>query len=361
MKQVFKKGVNVTILFPGQVPKHIPLNRSRFEQNVDGVTIKDIDSGERFNIPLAEAQKQDGSTFADIDELVDYVSDFVGGFNDGGGTGEGGTYEPSFTIDFFTPNSLNAGISTPQRVTVKGSFLDYVETASFNSNDSNGISVSIVSKTFDTLELDVVVSSINQDININLTSPSETKSFVIPVKNQRVIIPSNSGTGESLWKRGTTSGNQAVTGTGTFEAQNNGGNGWNEHAYYGTFTNPITEIQHEFTITRLNGNSDAYVYIHFDQTAVATSGNVLPRLSIFQGGNNNDFTNINGNNIALPNLFDGDNVKVIINATSFVVIVNNQVVSEDNNDYSSILNNVNLSFTAFRVFAISNLKTTIIE
>lgn len=361
---IYLKDLNVVVETVKE-KKLIPTRRFSIDPNQDNMNIWDEkEYNKTFHFSEVTGKDSNGvdlPAFTSIQELEDYLSPFVN-FKNGGDTGNnGGVYEPSIEIDFFTPISLDSSLTTPQRVVVNGSFLDYVNSVSFSANSTTGISVSLISSSFNKIELDVVCSSVLQDINITLTTPKESKNIVVSVKQQRVIIPSNSGTGESLWKRGSTNGNQAITGTGTFEAENNGGNGWNEHAYYGPFSGTVTEIQHEFVISRLNAASNAYVYIHLDNTSTATSGNVLPRFQSFQGGSDNDFINIQGNTIALPVFQDGDKIGIKINALSAQIILNDVVVLTDSGDYSSVLSNVNLSFTAFRVFSITDLKTTIIE
>jgi len=87
--QVFEKGLNVVINDGVNIPTYIPVRAARVQPHNDNVNIQDHETGNTKAISLDDLRDGDGNTFATIDLAMDYLSEFIGGFKNGGGVGNG--------------------------------------------------------------------------------------------------------------------------------------------------------------------------------------------------------------------------------------------------------------------------------
>lgn len=84
--KIYKKGVNVVIVEDGEIPRYIPTAHTRFSIK-DGVVIvtdmktRSADTNDTFGNVQDESGTQIGTT---EQEIVDYLSEFVGSFKGGG-------------------------------------------------------------------------------------------------------------------------------------------------------------------------------------------------------------------------------------------------------------------------------------
>jgi len=248
------------------------------------------------------------------------------------------------------------GFNTTTDVIVKGSFLDQI--TSITSASQNGTGTLTVNNfsidSYDQLTINITTdSTVDNHILTLVGNCGEVELTEISVLSITVVTPDVSGTAPELWVK-SGGGNNSVLGLGTFEAEDTSGNGWNEHAYFGSVSS-ATRLDFNMTLDRLSGNSSAYCFIRFNTTNnPSTTGN--PRLYI-QNSNTLTFYDSSGNQSSLGTVSVNDTVKVSLTNSSAEVFVNGTSVYNDVKTYN--LNNIYVTFTAYRTFAASDITLQI--
>lgn len=262
-------------------------------------------------------------------------------------------YEP--TINITTQSIGDKGINSTVKIKIKGSFLDYLNDFNLSASNETGVSLNVISQNFDEIIFEVTLNSEEQTYILTLSREDQIFTFDFEGKDLILIEPSLNGSGQSLWVKGTGVDNGTILTDGQFQAEQNNGQGWNEHAYYGNFTGIINTIEHEFTV---GVASNAFCYIRFNNTNnPSTAGN--PR--IYQvSGNQLRIYSSTGTQIATTTLAVGDIIKVIFTETSMEVLKNSNSVILNVGDYSSSLAGSYVNFTAFRFSTFTDIKTIIL-
>lgn len=265
------------------------------------------------------------------------------------GIGEG-TYCPLPLIEGISTNTIDT--STQSTITVKGIFLDQLDDAQVTPINNNGGSITVDEIrviSYEELEIKITSNNVPNIYSIellgicgNITLPN------IEVKNITTIIPNITGSVQEQWVK-SGSNNSANLGLGSFEASNNGGNGWNEYAYFGGITANST-IELHYDVTRLNANSTAYGFIRINSTNISSTGGV-PRL--YHNNGNNLIIYHNNGNISTTCAVN-DSIKIKISNNLFEVSKNGNVIVTDNSTYS--IANIFVTFTAYRVLGVSNIR-----
>ena len=219
------------------------------------IIVTEFDGGVRFkdnnknaglinDIPINTIEA-DGKTLGDFSskvEFLNFISELV--FNKGGAVSGSGAYIPVYQVTSF---GSFVGINDTTEIEVKGSFLDYINTTKITaSNDDNGVSVSIKSKTFSVLVLEVVSNSTFQDYTVELSAPSG-QIQEIQIKTANIIIPITSNF--------TNVSNGISVGNGVVQT-NSTATGWNKQAVFGSIpANTNGELSFTFEGNGLNGSS----------------------------------------------------------------------------------------------------------
>jgi len=248
------------------------------------------------------------------------------------------------------------GFNTTIDVIVKGSFLDQI--TSITSASQNGTGTLTVNN-FSIDSYDQLTVNITTDSNVDsyvltlVGNCGEVELTEISVLSITAITPNVSGTAPDLWVK-SGGNNNSVLGLGTFEAEDSNGNGWNEHAYFGPASS-TARLDFNMTLDRLSGNSSAYCFIRFNTANnPSTVGN--PRLYV-QNSNTLTFYDSSGNQSSLGTVSVNDIVKVSLTTSSAEVFVNGISVYNDAETYN--LNNIYVTFTAYRTFAASDINLQI--
>ncbi|MDB0603204.1 hypothetical protein PL373_19135 [Tenacibaculum maritimum] len=274
-------------------------------------------------------------------------------FNIGGADSKGGaSYSPSVIINTFLPAIVKTNKTT--EIIVKGSFLDFINGANVSAINQTGISVSIVSKSFSELVLELTTNTDLQAYTIDLKNPNgQTYTVNLEAKNISIYTPKPSGTAPSLWVK-SGSNNSTVVTTGGYEAENSGGNGWNEHAYFGSFTSS-SRLEFSFKVDRLQGASNAYCFIRTDnQNNASTGGN--PRVYISNGTTFNVYAP-NGSSIGNTQIAVDDVIDVVLEVNKYEVFKNGVSIGIYNGAVN--LTNIFMTFTGYRVAKLSNINAKV--
>ena len=264
-------------------------------------------------------------------------------------------YCPLPIVDTVSTDTL--GTSSTVDINVKGIFLDQIYDASAVLVSGAGVltinSVTVVS--YEEININVTTDGNIGDYDLtilgtcgNITLPT------ISVLNITIVIPTTTGSAPELWVQNGAVNNDAVVGTGTFVAEGGNGDGWNEHAYFGTFTS-ASRIDFSMDVDVLNTTSNAYCYVRFTTSnVVGTTGN--PRIYIQAGGTLIAY-NSAGAATTVGTITVGDNIRVSLTPTNMEVFVNNSSVYNGAGAYT--LTNIYTTFTGYRVFGASNIQVRI--
>lgn len=267
-----------------------------------------------------------------------------------------------YTNDSYVPTvlvgSLSMGSKAPSQTFQQkffGTFMDAITNVSVTGQtDSAGVTATIVSKSFNEIIIEITVNAVIQTYNLILSNNQSSFSTTFITENFTQVIPSLTGSGNSLWIKPNVTNNDCVLTTGGFEAENNNGDGWNDHAYFGTFTS-ATKLAFEFDILELQDASNAYCFIRFNNTNNAsTSGN--PRVYAQNGSTFLGYAS-NGSQFLNTQISEGDNIEVIFTPTTMEIFKNGQSLGINNGTYN--LNGIYMNFTAYRVFKIENITAKI--
>lgn len=355
MKRIFQKGVNVVIDDQNNSNlDYIPKRASRMDLGANYISVRDVEKNSTYILEIGDAAREDGSIFDTVEEMADELSEFVGGFNTGSGgsgPGNGTSYEPTVVVDTSFPSVVS--VSSTNEITIRGDFLDYLQSATVSAGDETGVSASIISATFSELVLELVVNSVEQFYTVNLNAPNQTIPLLIEASDFQTVIPTTTGSAPNLWVK-TGNNNAAVVGTGTFRAENNTGDGWNEHAYFGPLTSS-SRIEVEMTIDFLNGNSNAYCFTSFSSLNAPSTGG-QPRIYVFNGVGMQVYSPT-GQQQTLPNVAVGDIIQVVLEPNKMEVFVNGQSRYTFNGTVQ--MNNVYVNYTAFRIMGYTNINAKV--
>lgn len=259
-------------------------------------------------------------------------------------------YCPEIIINSQNTNLVETNSTTT--IIVKGEFLDQVENIQVTPTGSGVGTISNLTYIGHTeLQFDLTVDATVDTYSIllegvcNDTSLSDVQSLPITV-----VIPDSTGFAPELWVQ-SGGNNQSTVSLGTFEAQNSGGNGWNEHAYFGSVTS-TSQINFEMTLDRLTGASSAYGFIRFNNTNnPSTGGN--PKIYI-ENANTLLVYNSTGSSTNLGFVSTGDKIEVRFTPTTMEVFKNNVSIYTHTGSYN--LTNMFVTFTAYRVLRATNIK-----
>lgn len=254
------------------------------------------------------------------------------------------------TVSFNTFNIGDRGVNETFVVSFKGVFLDFISSVSINDNQS----ISILNKKYDVIDVEILTNSTLQQNTITFTYPTGTKVFTFETKNIESIIPNINTTGESLWRQPSPlpSNNEVTLSQGRFQSEQNNGEGWNNHAYYGNFTGTFTKISHEF-ITR--NSTNAYCYINFsDQINAAT--NNIPRIYI-SNGSTLQYYNTSGSFGGSTSLQENDIITVDFTSTTMQVSINGEQVYTHSGNYSRAMQNSYVNFVSYRFSILEDIIT----
>ncbi len=259
-------------------------------------------------------------------------------------------YIPTVKVSTYSDDAMKTNETIT--LTIRGTFLDYVNNIVITAQDVAGITFTENIKKYNKIELDISSNSVEQQISVNLESPNNTEVVTIDVSDLVEIIPSTNGSDTSLWIRGT--GNNTATLTdGGFSAGSNG-DAWDENGTYGGFDN-YTTLTTVMTVTSLTNPNTGYCYISFSDR-ITPSTNQYPSLFI-----NGTIMEIRGNNDQLIaqniSLAVGDVLTIIQTASDFTVLKNGFVQASSGVAYPYAITYIN--FTAWQTTSFNNIKTTV--
>jgi len=243
-------------------------------------------------------------------------------------------------------------------VTISGEFLDSVYDVQISALDNTGVDITEVSKSFSEITLEVTTNNIPQQYDIIISSTSGVSILPFDTVTLVQIIPTIDGSGASLWQQPTPlpSNNEVTLGDGRFEAEQNNGEGWNNHAFYGNFTGAFTKIVHEFVT---NNDTNAYCYIRFNNTTnVGTAGN--PRIYISNATSLQVFSDT-GASISSTAVANGDLITVEFTSTTMEVFVNGEPRVQSTGNYTNAMQGSYVTFTSFRFTILTGIVTKLIE
>ncbi|WP_440881396.1 hypothetical protein [Tenacibaculum sp. C7A-26P2] len=347
--KVYLKGVTVFV-DDGNTVKRIPSGYLNYEIQRGYIHIHNLIDNTSKSFAESELVDENDKTVSNPD---DYLCEFIGSFKKGGAeSGSGASYNPKFVIDTFLPSIVE--INKTSQVIIKGSFLDFINSVNVTTANQTGVSVNIISKTFDELILELTTNEDLQTYIINLKSPSNQQHTIsVDAKNISIYIPTLTGVTPELWVKLGSNNNTILT-TGGYEAENSGGNGWNEHAYFGGLTSS-SRLEFSFKVERLQGASNAYCYIRTNnQNNVSTGGN--PRVYI-QNGNTFYVYAPNGGNIGTTQISVDDVIDIVLEPNKYEVFKNGVSIGVYNGTVN--LTNVYMTFTGYRVAKLSNINSKV--
>ena len=259
-------------------------------------------------------------------------------------------YIPTFIVHGVSTDFIE--INSTKTIILKGLFLDHISDISFiGSIDGTG-SVNIISQNEKQIILELTASLTVQYYDLILKSKTQTETITILGTNPIFITPDNNVLEPFLWvKQGNK--NSTSLALGVFEAKNNNGNGWNEHAYFGPLTTGNV-LEFEFICERLYGTSGAYCFIRFNNdNSASTQG--FPKLYI-ENGYTLKIYNSEGI-ITTANINKNDFIKTKLSNNSMQVFINGKEVMKHLGNYN--LENIYPTFIAYRVFKANNIKAII--
>lgn len=257
-------------------------------------------------------------------------------------------YEPLITFNEF--NIGARGVNEAFEVTFTGMFLDFISDVEISDSQQ----ISIISKSFNQVIISITTNSIVQENTITFNYPTGSRDFTFNTANIQSIVPSPTGTGESLWTQPTPlpANNEVTLTLGKFEAEQDNGEGWNNHAYYGNFQGSFTKITHEFTT---KNDTNAFCYIKFNNTnTVGTGGN--PRIYISSATNLQVFSST-GTQISNTQIVADDTIRVEFTSTTMSVFVNGVLIVTNTGNYNLAMQNSYVTFTSFRFTILENIIT----
>ena len=275
------------------------------------------------------------------------------GVNGDGGSG----ICPSAIITSINTKVIAANDTTT--VVIKGQYLSQFDSVTLTKTSGNG-SIQINNFNYSNdleISFDVVADAqlgtwdflLNGSCEDELISDFEVKNLSVIVP-EVITPPTTPNPLENEWQRSSASNNNAVLGTGTFQAQS-GGNGWNEHGYFGGVTS-LSQIDFMMDLTTLNIGGSAYCYVKLGQnTNPSTSGN--PRLYLWNGANLRWYKN-NGSYNQDYAVQEGDQIRVSLTPTSSKIFINGEEVESESGVYN--LTNLFATFTAYRGLLAENIK-----
>lgn len=151
-------------------------------------------------------------------------------------------YSPTLTIIGIDKTKI--GLNKTTSIIVSGKYMDFVENVNVSgSTDNNGLGVVIISKSYDSIIIDVTTNSQAQDLTLLLIAfDGSTKSLNIESLNIDVLMPSNGGS--VLWQNKTGEAtNPNNTGYGFIQKPSTSG-GWNTQAtFFGVPANKDFELE----------------------------------------------------------------------------------------------------------------------
>ena len=267
------------------------------------------------------------------------------------------TYKPN--IEVSTTTISEKPINSTFTEVIKGKFMDAINSIEISAPNMDGVSANISRNSYEELELNISTNELIQSYSIVLKRGIEVvKTFTFNTANLILIIPSPNGTSESLWRQPNPvpSNNVCDLTFGKFQSEQNNGNGWNDHAYYGGFSGNFNKIVHEF---KVDISTNAYCHIRFNSTTnPSTSGG--PR--IYQSnGNNLLIYNQLGSTIGSTTIAVGDIIRVEFTPTTMEVFKNNNQVLINQGNYITAMIGSYVNFTSYRFSTFSEIKTKIFE
>ena len=93
--KIYLMGLNIVLESDG-VKKLIPTRTGRVQPYNDFIQIEDNEADFTRRLKLEQIQDADGNTFATMDDALLYLTDFIGGFKEGGADGEGSEFSGSY-------------------------------------------------------------------------------------------------------------------------------------------------------------------------------------------------------------------------------------------------------------------------
>lgn len=330
---------------------------NKHPRNKKGVLISKTptnqDEGEAIKVYFDEITSINGADFnGNRNDLLVELSKL---FNSGGAESESGAgslfYTPRFIVNKVSPEVV--AISSTSQIIINGEFLDYVSKVSFSAPNASGAEISIASNTFDELTLDLITNVEVQNYEITIEAPNRQQEvFTIGASDIQFYTPITSGTGPELWRK-TGSNNASVVLEGGYQAENTGGNGWNEHAYFGPFTSS-QKLEFSFTVDRLSGASTAHCMIKMNsQNNADSTGD--PR--VYVAGSTIQIYAPGGSRLATPAISVGDVIDVVLLPNKYEVFKNGVSVAVYNGSVG--LTNIFMNFTSYRVFQASNINVKV--
>lgn len=230
----------------------------------DFATIYDTSSLNKLNSKVfncAFGQVKDGNGIAFTKTtFVSFCRENLG-FNTGGAESGSGAYVPVYEVASY---DSYAGINSTTEIEVKGSFLDYINEAKITASiDNNEVSVSIKSKSFNSLILEVTANNVVQTYDVLLCSGSN-QTKILQLKTETIKVPTTSD-----WQN-------ISSGLSVFDGgvqTNSTATGWNKQANFGSIpANSDGELTFVFDGSGVNGSSTSIGMIGFcvDPTANAS-------------------------------------------------------------------------------------------
>ncbi|MDB0602180.1 hypothetical protein PL373_13680 [Tenacibaculum maritimum] len=347
--KVYLKGVTVFV-DDGNTVKRIPSGYLNYEIQRGYIHIHNLIDNTSKSFAESELVDENDKTVSNPD---DYLCEFIGSFKKGGAeSGSGASYNPKFVINTFLPTVIETNKTS--QVIIKGSFLDFVDSVNMTAPNQTGTSISIISKSFDQLVVELTTNSDVQQYQLTLKSPSnQEETILIDSANISIYTPNTTGKAPELWVKTGSSNNTVVT-TGGYEAENSGGNGWNEHAYFGAFTSS-SRLEFSFKVDRLQGASNAYCFIRTNnQNNASTSGN--PRVYISNGASFLVYAP-NGSSLTNTQIAVGDMIDIVLEPNKYEVFKNGVSIGVYNGTVN--LTNVYMTFTGYRVAKLSNINAKV--
>lgn len=243
-------------------------------------------------------------------------------------------------------------ISSTEQIIIRGNFMDYIVSYTFVGQTTGGGSVSLVSQTFSTLILDITADATIQNYDLVLTDgDGNTFSHTVVSDNIVVYTPQVAGAGVELWSVPAAANNDVVVTDGGFLCENNTGDGWNEHAYFGGAFNAPTKAIIQFDIVELNDASNAYCHIKLNgDNSTARSGS--PRIYVSAGTTATIYNNGGGSNA--DTFAEGDQIKIELTTTTMETFINGNSIQSHTGVYD--IANFFVTFIGYRVFKVENIK-----
>jgi len=209
-------------------------------------------------------------------------------------------YIPQFTITSYDPTILTPSLGNV--ITIQGQFLDSIHnTTIVGLTDNSNIGVTILNKSFDTIEVGITANAVEQFYDLTLISNSKQETIQLKSTSQTVLIPTQNGV---QWENVTGS---IITSDGEIETSSTV-TGWNKSATFGILPSNTDGVL-SFTYEGGSSSPTGMAGFNSDPTTDSSYSSIDYAMYFTNGGNvrvyeNGSYKGIVSSSIAVGDLME---------------------------------------------------------